>query len=338
MARKPRLTYAGAVYHVMCRGNHRQRVFRGDEDCQRFLSTLGEVCTRTGWKIHAYVLMGNHYHLLLETPEPNLPEGMRWLQGTYTKRFNALHRECGHLFQGRYKAIPIDADSAGYFLSVATYIHLNPVRMKGYDFTKNALSDYIWSSYPGYVRKRRRLPWLSVERVLADLHLPDTPSGRRRFADYMAKRILEVRHADKPWEADAQWKRLRRGWYMGEDDFKAQLLGGMADLLSRDRGTPFGGAAIRQHNKEMAERLVAEGMERLGLRESDLAKMPKNCVEKYALAWFPRHQTSVDISWIKQRLHMGKATDFSARLTRLGSSPKESRGYAVLEKLKKHET
>ena len=135
MARKPRLEYAGAVYHVMNRGNRRQAIFRADGDRKCFLEALGEVCERTGWKVHAYVLMGNHYHLLLETPEPNLTAGMQWLQGTYTKRFNAAHREWGHLFQGRYKAIPVEP-GGDYFLAVATYIHLNPMRMKGYDFEK----------------------------------------------------------------------------------------------------------------------------------------------------------------------------------------------------------
>ena len=95
MARKPRLEYAGAIYHVMNRGNRRQAVFKTEGDRRLFLSTLGEVCERTGWNIHAYVLMGNHYHLLVETPEPNLTIGMQWLQGTYTKRFNAEHREWG---------------------------------------------------------------------------------------------------------------------------------------------------------------------------------------------------------------------------------------------------
>ena len=147
MPRKPRVEYAGAVYHVMSRGSHQQKVFRGDEDCGVFLETVGEVCERTGWRVHAYALMGDHYHLLLETPEPNLVVGMQWVQSTYTKRFNAAHREWGHLFQGRYKAVPVEA-GGGYFSTIATYIHLNPVRMKGYDFEKERLEDYSWSSYP----------------------------------------------------------------------------------------------------------------------------------------------------------------------------------------------
>ncbi len=168
MARKPRLEYAGAVYHVMNRGNRQQAIFRTDGDRLLFLSALEEVCGRTGWKIHAYALMGNHYHLLVETPEPNLTEGMQWLLGTYTKRFNAEYREWGHLFQGRYKAIPVDTDG-GYFPAVATSIHLNPVRVKGYDFDGADLEDYAWSSYPGFVRREARATWLCADRALAAL-------------------------------------------------------------------------------------------------------------------------------------------------------------------------
>ena len=121
MPRKPRVEYAGAVYHVMCRGNRQQTVFRDGRDNEMFLDALGEAATRCGWRVHAFCLMGNHYHLLLETPEPNLVSGMQWLQGTYTKRFNVRHKEWGHLFQGRYKALPVDG--RGVKVSVSTSVH-----------------------------------------------------------------------------------------------------------------------------------------------------------------------------------------------------------------------
>jgi hypothetical protein len=110
--------------------------------------------------VHAFVLMGNHYHLLLETPEANLVDGMKWLQGTYTQRFNSRHKLWGHLLQGRYKAIPIDASSHGeYFSTVANYIHLNPARTKVFDLEKEKLADYRWSSYPLYLRTTQRPDW-----------------------------------------------------------------------------------------------------------------------------------------------------------------------------------
>jgi REP element-mobilizing transposase RayT len=100
MARPLRLEYAGAVYHVMARGNQGQAIFRDDKDRQRFLETLGQACEKTGWRVHACVLMGNHYHLLVETPEGNLVAGMKWLQGTHTQRHHGRHKVFGHLFQG----------------------------------------------------------------------------------------------------------------------------------------------------------------------------------------------------------------------------------------------
>jgi REP element-mobilizing transposase RayT len=109
----------------MSRGDRGEAIFRCAPDREMFLAAVEEACERTGWRVHAYVLMDNHYHLLLETPEPNLVVGMQWLQSTYTKRFNARHRLWGHVFQGRYKAIPVEPEGE-YFSTVADYIHLNP--------------------------------------------------------------------------------------------------------------------------------------------------------------------------------------------------------------------
>jgi REP element-mobilizing transposase RayT len=109
MARKARVEFDGALYHVLDRGDRREAIFRDEGDRERFLATLGEVCARTGWRVHAFVLMTNHYHLLLETPQPNLVAGMRWFQTTTTARFNRRHRLSGHLYQGRYKAVVVGA-------------------------------------------------------------------------------------------------------------------------------------------------------------------------------------------------------------------------------------
>ena len=328
MPRKPRVEYAGAVYHVMSRGNHSQKVFRTDGDCGMFLGTLGETCLRLGWKVHAYVLMGNHYHLLLETPEPNLVEGMRWLQGTYTKRFNAGHREWGHLFQGRYKAIPVEAGS-GYFPVVAGYIHLNPVRRRGYDFDRERLEDYRWSSCPAYIGKVRKPDWLCVVRVLDGLGLADTTVGRRKYAEYMAARVAEVRHADKPWEADEAWRKIRRGWHVGGEGFRREMLERVGRTLATGRRESYGGDEVREHGEACAEKWIAKGLAALGLAESDLAGLRMNCPEKYALAWLVRRHAGVKPAWIKERLKMGTATGFAHFLGRLEGARKGEWGYAV---------
>src|SRR5580765_2000118 len=128
MARKLRAEYPGAIYHLMNRGDRREPIFKDDEDRQRFLGTLGEACVKTGWQVHAYCLMSNHFHLVIETPQANLVRGMKWFLGVYTSRFNRRHKLFGHLFSGRYKALIVDGSGSGYFKTVCDYTHLNPGR------------------------------------------------------------------------------------------------------------------------------------------------------------------------------------------------------------------
>ncbi len=130
MARKLRVEYPGAIYHLMNRGDRREPLFKDDEDRQRFLGTLGEACVKTGWQVHAYCLMSNHFHLVIETPQANLVRGMKWLLGVYTSRFNRRHKLFGHLFSGRYKSLIVDGSGSGYLKTVCDYVHLNPVRAK----------------------------------------------------------------------------------------------------------------------------------------------------------------------------------------------------------------
>ena len=327
MPRKPRVEYAGAVYHVMSRGNHRQAIFRTDQDREVFLATLGEVCQRTGWRVHAYILMGNHYHLALETPEGNLVAGMQWLQSTYTKRFNAFHREWGHLFQGRYKAIPVES-GAGYFSTLATYIHLNPARMKGYDFERERLADFRWSSYPAMIGKAPRPDWLCRKRVLDGLGLADTPSGRRKYAEYMKARVSEVRHSAAPWKANADWDKLRRGWHLGGEAFRNEMLERVGGALKKGQRASFGGEERTEHDFANAEQWISSGMERLGITDADLDRQKMNSPEKYALAWLVRRNTCVRPAWIKARLRMGTATCFAGLLRKLEKADKGGWGYA----------
>ena len=112
MPRSIRIEVAGALYHVMARGNRRERIYHDDDDRRFYLKTLAEGCEMTGWRVHAWVLMSNHYHLLIQTPEPNLVAGMKWLQNTYTRRFNLRHRLWGRLFGDRYKAVPVESRGA----------------------------------------------------------------------------------------------------------------------------------------------------------------------------------------------------------------------------------
>jgi putative transposase len=160
MARRLRVEYAGALYHVITRGNRRQQIFYDDRDRQKYLELLCRLKELHSFRIYAYVLMPNHIHLLFESGEIPLSRTMQRLGSGYTQYFNRRHALVGHLFQGRYKAILCDKDS--YLLELTRYLHLNPVRTKA---VKDP-ADYIWSSYREYVHETRRQKWIDTTEVL----------------------------------------------------------------------------------------------------------------------------------------------------------------------------
>ena len=292
MPRKPRVEYAGALYHVMDRGDRSEAIFRDDGDRELFLRTLGQTCERTGWRVHAYVLMNNHYHILLETLEPNLSAGMHWLQSAYTIRHNVKHGLKGHLFQGRYKAIPVDGRDGLYFRTVSDYIHLNPARA---GLVGERLLDFRWSSFPALVGAPRKRPrWLCAEWVLEQ---GDRASARMALRENLE---LRAREDGKRGGIDKEMlKALRRGWYFGSEDFRADLL----DRLAGGNAKAVGMA--RMHDEREAERLVKEGLAILDLSEIDLSKTPKGSAAKIALARFIRSRTMISNSWLSLNLHMG---------------------------------
>ena len=150
MGRKLRVEYPGAVYHVMNRGDRREAIFLDDLDRRRFVESLAQCCGRSGWQVHAYCLMSNHFHLVVETPQPNLVMGMKWLLGTYTARFNRRHKLFGHLFSGRYKSQVVDGSGNGYLKTACDYVHLNPARAALLK-PEEALGKFPWSSWPAYL-------------------------------------------------------------------------------------------------------------------------------------------------------------------------------------------
>ena len=309
MARKPRIEFPGATYHVMCRGNHRAAIFRDDRDCEVFLDTLDEVVQRNGWLVHAFALMGNHYHLLLETPEPNLVDGMRWFQGTYTQRFNARHTEWGHLFQGRYKALLVDEGE--YFRTVADYIHLNPARARCFDLEKGKLTEYRWSSFCGYMRPANRPGFLTVKRVLGSHGLADEASGRSRYRNYMKKRVLEILHSKDPREMDEAWRKIRRGWVFGSTDFCLEMRDALAGAVAGKRRDSFMGEEIRMHDEKEADVLLSFGLKVCGITKEELAGLRKGDERKKVIAWLIRKRTSVKVEWIARCLKMGTTSNFS---------------------------
>ena len=177
MARPLRIEYKNAYYHVMNRGRGRRIVFHNDTYYEAFLDCLEQAHVRFGLEIHAYCLMGNHYHLLVKTPRGNLGRAMRHVNGVYTQYYNQLKRTDGPLFRGRYKAILINA--ASYLLQVSRYIHRNPIELEKPLVAQ--LNHYAWSSYPAYLNKAAIPPWLTREDVFNELGAPNTTTAYRRY-------------------------------------------------------------------------------------------------------------------------------------------------------------
>jgi len=172
MARPIRIEYPGALYHVTARGNEGKEIFKCTQDRQTFLSCLESTIQRYQAVIHVYCLMNNHYHLLLETPAGNLSQILRYINGTYTRYFNTKRKRWGHLFQGRYKAILVDADA--YAAELSRYIHLNPVRAG----LTSRPEEYPWSSYHYYTGQRKKPNWLTVDLILG--YFSGKPSSSRK--------------------------------------------------------------------------------------------------------------------------------------------------------------
>ncbi len=205
MARQWRIEYPGALYHVLSRGNGGQDIFLSDQDRHVFLELLQEVSERFGIHICAYMLMGNHYHLLLKITETNLSKAMQWFGTAYTRRFHVHNRTGGHLFQGRFKSIIVENEA--YLLRLSCYIHRNPLRAG----IVERLAEYPWSSYPFYAYKKKAPTWLTTDLIMGQI------SGDNRQAGYRRK----VQHYSD--EKANIWEDIKHGLAYGSQDFLDQL-------------------------------------------------------------------------------------------------------------------
>ena len=314
MARKLRVQYQGAIYHVMSRGNAKAAIFRNDADRRSFLQTLAEACAKTGWQVHAYCLMKTHFHLVLETPRPNLVPGMKWLLGTYTIRFNRRHKTFGHLFSGRYKALPVDGSGNGYLRTACDYVHLNPARAKLLN-AEQKLREFGWSSYPYYLKEAKARPrWLRVERVLGECGIPkDSAAGRRQW-----ERRMEGRRAGD----EAEFQALQRGWYLGDEEFRQELL----TQMQGKRGAEHFGPAVQESEAAQSERTVKAELKRLGWGEKDLSVRRKGDPKKVRLARFLRQKTIMTLGAVAERLQMGTTGHVSHLLYWEGKTKPKARG------------
>jgi REP element-mobilizing transposase RayT len=205
MARPLRIEFAGALYHVTSRGDRRETIFEDDEDRERFLSVLAEVVERFNWICHAFCLMTNHYHLVIETVEGNLSKGMRHLNGVYTQASNRRHHRSGHLFQGRFKGILVDKEA--YLLELTRYVVLNPVRAG----MVSSPEQWPWSSYPPMMGKAPVPKWLSIDGLLSQFG-----KVRSRARQRYRKFVLEGMEQNI-------WEGLRQQIYLGDEKFVKRM-------------------------------------------------------------------------------------------------------------------
>lgn len=206
MSRPLRIEFAHGLYHVTSRGDGREAIYFSDADRELFLEVLSDTCERYNWVIHAYCLMSNHYHLLIETPDGNLSKGMRQLNGVYTQRLNRKHGRVGHVFQGRYKAIIVQQDS--YLQELARYIVLNPVRAQ----MVRVAEEWLWSSYRATAAMVPCPVWLRTDPILSAF-------GQQRAQALSAYREFVAAGMGLP----TVWTQLKNQIYLGTDEFVEQM-------------------------------------------------------------------------------------------------------------------
>ena len=206
MSRPLRIEFTSALYHITTRGDRREDIYDDDDDRTKFLAILAEVINRFNWVCHAYCLMGNHYHLVVETPEGNLSKGMRQLNGMYTQASNRRHGRTGHLFQGRFKGILVDKDN--YLLELTRYVVLNPVRAGMVKYP----GDYPWSSYRAMVGDTPSPTWLATDAMLLRFG-QRRAEARRRYAEFVRQGL----------NAGTIWSGLQKQIYLGDDKFVTKM-------------------------------------------------------------------------------------------------------------------
>ncbi|RRJ94362.1 transposase [Opitutaceae bacterium TAV4] len=289
MARKLRIEYPGAVYHVINRGNYRADIFATEGARGAFAKTLDEACRRAGWVVHAWCLMSNHYHLALRTPEPNLISGMQWLQTTFSARFNRFRSERGHVFQGRYKALNIEPGKA--LGAVCHYIHLNPIR--AHVMAMDDLAEWRGCSLRWVLKPTERAAWFDPSPAFQQpADLTDSPAGREAY-----KRYLDWLATDDDEQQKQCFEGLCSGWAFGSREFKKELLDEAEDPSA------LGIEDAAEARVMMWEKTLVELKARLGTPE--IRATEKSADWKVAVAAEMKRRTTATNQWISDALGMG---------------------------------
>jgi putative transposase len=305
MARKLRLEFPGAIYHVINRGNYRSWIFQEETTKAAFEHCLFEACERSAWLLHAFVVMGNHYHLALETPDGNLVAGMQWLQATFANRFNRFRGEHGHLFQGRYKSLLVEpGDPLGL---LCHYIHLNPVRAG--IVSPEQLQRYRHSSY-WYLRYPSRRPeFLRCASALEESGLNDRPAGWEAYTKYLAWQA-----AEGPAGKNRAYVSLSKGWALGSRDFKRALIKDH-DLAATTRAWEISGA--QEIRDARWRQLLANALVALAKTEAACRAERKSAPWKIAIAAHLKRTTQATNRWLTEHLRMGSPVAVSQYVSAL---------------------
>jgi putative transposase len=297
MPRRLRLQYHGAIYHLMARGNGRQDIVCDDDDRRRLLEFLGRAVARCSWRIYAFVVLSNHFHLVLKTPQPNLARGMQALLSAYANAWARRHRFCGHVFQGRYRTELVEDET--YLWTVTRYVHLNPVRAHLVEHP----AGWPWSSYPGYADVSRRLEWVAYDELLAswggEFGGPDPDEHYRRF---VTAGVVEA--------PPSPWSEAHHGWILGSPGYVARL------------GESVRGAPPREPRRE-SRQIRGVGLARVcesvcrvyQVEPSVLSRRGSRLEARAALAYLAREHTEATNSELAELLGVSRA-DSVPNLTR----------------------
>ncbi|MCP5522751.1 MAG: hypothetical protein H7A46_14510 [Verrucomicrobiales bacterium] len=296
MPRLARIEYPGACYHVRSQGRNGRRLLAEAGDRRAFLDSLGAAASRTGWRVLAFCLSPADFQLVLQTPEANLADGMKWLLGRFTGGYHRRHATKGALFRARYRALLIQPPPGPWLGRVIDYVHLTPAR-RGLITATTPLADHPVSSLPAFLSTTAEHPrWLNRQQAGRALREADFQPGEQNPTVAYAIHLDTLRReAPLPF-----WRRIERGWCLGDDAFKNSMTG-----WSRGRRAGSLKRGKTEDPTATAERIIREELAALGWDEQTLARSPKMAPAKAHIAGRLRRETLQTLAWIARRLHMG---------------------------------
>jgi putative transposase len=291
MARRLRVQYPGAIYHLMARGNGRQDIVCDDADRDRLVDHLGRAAIRCSWHVYAFAIMSNHLHVVLKTPEPNLSRGMQSFLSAYANAWSRRHRFNGHVFQGRYRTELVEDET--YLWTVTRYVHLNPARAR----LVERPSAWKWSSYPGYVREQRRLEWVAYDELLASWAGEFGGSGAEPAAAY--RRFVAAGLSQTP---ASPWADAYHGWILGSQKFVDRVKAMVSQEPRRDR---------RRESRRIQRLSIARVSEvvcaNYGIESSELSRRGSRHPARAAMAYLARRHTAATNAEVTEILGVSRA-------------------------------